>query len=429
MKPDEVAHFSDNVHLLGLFSFHPSGWVREAALVELEKFDDGNELSYLLIRANDWVVPIRNRSWSAIRRRLPTASAEVLVSNIGVIGRLADKTRLDMTGLLSDIHGALAARQESIEIAISSEDFRIRRAGYDIAWKLEEERRVKFIRRGLNDLDSLIRLRSATQAAACTDHEVRAELSSLLLSDSWYAVRMKGLYMIIADNSDQTEFILRKLIHDGARTVREAARFYLRASGINNFAQAYRDCLIRREDLVTDLLGIGECGSVSDAKLVKPYCAHETSRVASAALTAYAKLTPDEADEVLLRNLGNRYPSVSNTSRKLLLGRVSGDFAEQVAEIYQDRALEEHIRLNALKLLMEQGKWIKLIHLLRGVADTSPRIRAYSEHNLDRWRLRYNQSFTQPSEWQVSEITKIVTQLPIRGTSISRFLRSVLHEH
>lgn len=52
----------EKVHLLGIASMNASGYVREAAIQSLEKLDNPKIIPYLLMRLNDWVPTIREKS-------------------------------------------------------------------------------------------------------------------------------------------------------------------------------------------------------------------------------------------------------------------------------------------------------------------------------------------------------------------------------
>jgi hypothetical protein len=56
--------------VLGAISFHDDGHVREAAVRRLVALREGDELPFLLLRANDWVEPVRLMAREAVQQRL-----------------------------------------------------------------------------------------------------------------------------------------------------------------------------------------------------------------------------------------------------------------------------------------------------------------------------------------------------------------------
>ena len=74
VSPEQLGlleRFGDaSVSLLGMASFHQSGYVREAALKRLDLITSGAELPFLILRLNDWVSNVRDTAYEAIRTRL-----------------------------------------------------------------------------------------------------------------------------------------------------------------------------------------------------------------------------------------------------------------------------------------------------------------------------------------------------------------------
>ena len=313
IKPRQLSRIAgmDDVLFLGLLSFHPSGWVRSAATKRLGRLSGGYELDYLILRANDWVEPVRDLAWKAIRRRLHPDYAEAFARNMGNIVALEAKTRTSMDELLADIHGFLLSNPAVLNLATRHENFRIRRGAFRTAYRLDEEQLVKFIKRALRDTDSLTRLIAAKQAALLADVSLRNEFMHRMLSDRWHAVRSQALHMAVRDSGDATTEILLKLLLDQSRTVRSAARYYLRQLGVEDFRRIYIDVL-PSDHKVAAILGLGECGVADDAKAIESYLESSNSGILGAAVTATSRLLPNDSDNMLLTNLAHRHKAPSN---------------------------------------------------------------------------------------------------------------------
>lgn len=92
--------------------------VRQEAIAWLTSIGTGEELPYLLVRANDWVEPVRRAAAGAIRKRLHLSCAPALVEVLLLIFRLESTGRAahtDLTGavkaLLSDSAAEPAVRE------------------------------------------------------------------------------------------------------------------------------------------------------------------------------------------------------------------------------------------------------------------------------------------------------------------------------
>jgi len=427
IKPSQVTSIAaqNDVHILGLLSFHRSGWVRSKAIKRLNRLNVGSELDYLIIRANDWVEPVRKLAWKAIRRRLNADYAEAFARNMGAIVALEAKTRTRMDALLADIYDFLLTNPLVLDTAIGHEDFRVRRGAFQTAYRLDEDQRVKFIRLALRDPDSLIRLTAARQAASLTDVSLRNEFTQRMLLDRWHAVRSQALHMAVRDSGDATKDILLKLLLDRSRTIRSAARYYLRQRGTEEFRNIYIDALAGEHEVVA-ILGLGECGIVDDARAIEPYLQSSIPRTLSAAVNAMSRLLPDDSDDMLLENLAHLHKAPSNAAALQLRDRVSPKTQPRLVQIYDDVSLPLHARLNALKLLGAASKWDTLVLWLRGSENREPKIAEHCERGLRRWQQAFNRSFTEPSEAQIQEIRELMAQPFFARKSIAPFLSNVM---
>ncbi|HZS37948.1 MAG TPA: hypothetical protein VFF06_14020 [Polyangia bacterium] len=75
-----LARLADGWAALGMASFHSSGFVREAAVRELDTLDgsEKRELLFLVLRLNDWVAQVRKAALSAMEKRLLVRYADAL---------------------------------------------------------------------------------------------------------------------------------------------------------------------------------------------------------------------------------------------------------------------------------------------------------------------------------------------------------------
>lgn len=427
IKPTAISGIAaaDDVPILGLLSFHPSGWVRSEAVKRLDKLEGGDELVFLLIRANDWVDPVRKSAWEAVRRRLNSNYADSLANNMGLVVALEAKTRTSMDKLLGDIYDFLLSNPDGLHSAACSDDFRIRRAAYRTSYRLDEQQRAEFMNRALRDPDSLIRLHAARQAASLSDGRLRNEFQQIMLADHWQAVRSQALRMTVTDEDENTKSILLDLLLDRSRGVRSAARYYLSRMGIDDFRGMYRDA-IDSQHLTTAIQGLGECGLAEDAAVIKTYLTSTNPKILAACLTATSRLLPNESDGLLIGNLAHQHKTPSNAAARQLKGRVTPETQMAIARLFEDAGQPLHVRLNALKLLGGTGKWDRLLYWLRGSTDASPKISEYCERGLRRWQHVFNRSFAEPSKTQVDEIRRLMAEPSFESRPIAPFLKSVV---
>lgn len=415
----------DDVLILGLLSFHPSGFVRSYVIRSLAKLKSGAELPYLIIRVNDWVDEVRELAWKAIRSRFVAGYSTHLARNMSLILALEAKTRTSMVPLLADFYGFLKEHPEGLQRAVGSTNFRIRRAAFQAAYKLDEIERVPFVSMALQDSDSLTRLNAARQAAALSDKSLRDSFLKSMLDDRWHAVRAQALRMAVADSSESTKEILIQMLLDRSRSVRASARFYLGRMGVGDFRRTYLSELNGNQQ-VTAIAGLGECGVPEDAEVIAPFLKSTTPKILAAALMATSRLLPEECDDLLTECLAHPNRSVSNAAARQLKGRVSDQTRPAINQIYEDQDQSPHARFNALKLLGSANKWDRVIYWLRGVSDSSPRISGHCERGLRRWQYQFNRTFTEPTDEQLESIRELMSKRSFRHQPIAKFLTSVM---
>lgn len=92
---DERGYFA----ALAAGSFHPNGYYREKCLRELIAYG-GRALPYLMLRANDWVEPVREAALEASRQIVTECPPEVLLDALPFLYHLGLGQRRDQAGYL-----------------------------------------------------------------------------------------------------------------------------------------------------------------------------------------------------------------------------------------------------------------------------------------------------------------------------------------
>lgn len=117
-----------------LLSMHPDGYVREAAVARLARADSARAFPLLLVRAADWVGPVRERAQAAVRDRLrrsgwaETGSPEALRALALLEQMSAEGTRSSAfaSELLDRVRQMLGTAQ--LLVGLRDDDRRLRRA-------------------------------------------------------------------------------------------------------------------------------------------------------------------------------------------------------------------------------------------------------------------------------------------------------------
>lgn len=396
--PGFVSERSGGVRLIGLLSSHRSGFVREAAVKRLLARTDGAEVPYLLIRANDWVEPVRRLAHEALVARLRPDYVAHLAAHLPLVLRLGGGLRFVHRDLVDGTLKLLLEARPVLEDCLGGPDFRVRRACWQIL-TTAADRSIgsSLIDVGLRDRDPVVRLEVARFISTAGLDLVYRELDRLL-ADGSSAVRLAALELVVARLAGEAEARLRELALDESASVREAARFHLRLGRNSDIAALYRDAL-RREAArprVGAVMGLGEVGLPTDVVVLAPLLGRDQARLRRAAIRSVARLDGRPFVQQFIAALRDPAARVARAAGEALASSPIPP-EEPVAALIRDRTASVHSRCIALDSLVRLGRWRTLPYLLAACADEEERLRDRACIALDRWLWRYNRSFTAPS--------------------------------
>jgi HEAT repeat protein len=390
--------------ILGLASFHPSGYFREKAVGSLSLLTTGDELPYLIIRLNDWVVPIWNLADRAVRDRLTPQNARTIVDALPLIFGLRGRSRRDHHDLVRAAIGVLStpeARPE-LERGLRSEDSMIRRWCYQAIADLGTHGNTALLGYLVKDPSPTNRSKVLRQLIAkLTPEEVRP-LSAALLRDRSASVRSITLRLLHGFDPIAAVPDLERAISDDDPAVRNAARFHLRTHDDRyDFPALYRQELADPSAVRPGAIaGLGETGRADDTKTIAPFLSAGRARWVRAGLRAMAKLDYAGTKDTLIAHLGDPRPGVAKEARRLLLGRID---AVDAGAIHRDRFANPACpsRRHAAVLLCGLAKWDALRYILEVCADKDGRVVEVGRSALAKWLSRYNLSFITPTPDQL----------------------------
>lgn len=389
--------------VLGLLSSAPNGYVREAVVQRLALVGSGDELPPLLLRANDWVAPVRDRAMHALRARLVPAYAPYWIRTLRLVLRLQQTERGDtrplVEAVLALLHGD-DVRQAVVD-GLYAPDRVAARACFTILLRTGAPELEDVVLRGLGSDDVGIRLEAA-RAAARLDDLALADVLPRIMNDPFVRVRMAGAEIAAERTGLEVLPALTAALMDRGSAVRARARAVMARVQPMDFAAFYRvETTSDGPRLAEAVAGLGETGRAEDAAAVLPLVAHDRVRVRATAVRALDRLAGDAHPDVFTVSLGSSYPSVSRAAADALRRRVRLVSAASI-EVSLHPGAPVHVRRNALALLVARGKWDGLPWILRALVDEDPRIQRAAAEHLYRWRAQFNRTFTQPTAEQVA---------------------------
>ena len=182
--------------LLGLVSFHQSGYIRELAVRRLAQITSGQELPFLLLRLNDWVAPVNQLALSAVQERIMLGCADALVRNIIIVFDLEGRMRHQHGPVLSAIT-ALLKRPDcdaALQWGIAAPEKQVRRLCFRILREADDARLPGAVSRMLADSDPVIRLAAARCVRVKLPDDALHALLPLMKRDGSLPVRREALY-------------------------------------------------------------------------------------------------------------------------------------------------------------------------------------------------------------------------------------------
>lgn len=409
LRPAQLKHLATSEFassLLGLTSFHNSGYVREAAVRRLSTMTDGHEFPFLLIRLNDWVVPVRDAAAKAINTRLRPECAHHFLSNFRLVLRLQASGRVNRT-LVESIFELFRQEEchEVLQAGMKSSDRVLRRACFQLAANAEQSVRTGIIKAALADTDPVARAWAVRRFLPEVTAEELPSMAAPMLVDRFMPVRRDALWALATKCPGFASEFLKCALLDSHVGMREVARHFLTADGHFDIRQFYLDVLERREakTLAAAVRGLGETGGLEDTSVVSEFLSAPKSGLRRAATYAVGKLDAEHFIVQLMQMLADEMPGVSREALKALLPRAR---QQPLGEYWKLFANDKRVfvRRNALALLLRFGKWEKLPPLLLASADEDKRLASFAQSALRDWLKNYNRSFAEPTRTDFERI-------------------------
>jgi HEAT repeat protein len=408
-SPEELLHplmsKEEKVTILGLSSFHPNGYFREKAIRTLSSLETGGEIPYLLIRINDWVKQVRNTAKLQLLRYITQEHAMNFVNNLPLILRLRDCSRdehIDIVDAVVSILSSAEGAQKLIS-GLQSTDSKVRLACYKIILEtkvIDNRSVISCLIKDTNPYNRLFVLRNIRQGIT---QEEFADISQLLLHDKFAQIRIFVLEVLYDFMPEEAVGILEKSLFNSNQSVRELSRYVLSKEKKYDFAAIYRDSIEKNEKLYSAICGLGEKGDISDTEIIIKYMNSDVIRIVKACIIALAKLDIQGYKERIILMLKDERAGISRTARKVLHEKVDASDADTIYIIFK-QAVHVHVKINCCVLLCTLSKWSAIRYIIEFCADENERVSTLGQMALERWKLRYNSSFTTPTSSQIKEI-------------------------
>ena len=410
LRPQAVDSLRDSPEksaAFGVASFHANGRIRQAAVAHLAEIRDGSELPFLLLRANDWVHPVRTLATELVRQRIRADYAQHFLRYFPLALRLERCGHYKGLDLLTSVRDLLGEMPESDLIGcIRSEDRRTRREALNL-FEGFQSFSDEFRQEIMAHSDPAIRQWGARVALRGLLEKDILPLLLRLLGDPEATVRREALGSLAKMFPTQAGAAVRSGLLDTTSSVRWTAQYWL-----SKFEPSSEPSTVYRASLNGEqsakrraaILGLAETGSKADAALLFPFLQDSKTAVRKAAIRAISKLNGESAIGDFTRLLTDASPGVSREASDALrpfCWRV----ADSVVAIFRtDERL--FVRKNCFKLLARQSFWPQDIFLFEALRDSSEEIIALARKAIDGWLYRSRSCATGASAEQLNELRR-----------------------
>jgi HEAT repeat protein len=398
LRPESVSRLpktlASRTSILGLASFHRSGYVRESAVRELDLIEDGSEVPFLLLRLNDWVAAVRLAAKIAILPRLVPRNLEHFHRSIHLVFRLIEWKRDDHEAVVRAVMAQLVSPQHesALHELLNCEDRFVRRRCFQLAVGIEGPHQQRLVTAGLRATDEVVRFWAARSARKEFQGLQLLDALHLMGQDQFLPVRREALLGWIEREPDCAARHLDEALLDRGDSIRELARFHLTKLGKSDFANVYRKAVSRGDRIETALLGLGETGSSDDLSIIMPYVRNERVAIRAAAVRALGILSGEDAIQELLKSLQDDSRRVS-VAAKIGLERHLDDIDAANLLSIASSDYRMHVQMAALQLLDQIPTWTALPCLIQMAAHREPVLAEHSRMLIER---KFNRVFTNP---------------------------------
>lgn len=412
-NPKELLHplmsEVEKVAILGLGSFHPNGYFREKAIIALSDMKTGGAIPYLLIRINDWVRPVRNTSKEQLLRYITPEYAVYLVSNLPLVLRLKECSRDEHIDIIEAVVSVMSSVEGSQGLinGLQSADPKVRLACYKIILQtkvMDNRSVINCLVKDTNPYNRLFVIKNIRQEIS---EDEFYDISQLLLNDKFAQIRIVAIELFHSLIPEETITILEKSLFDNNQSVRDLSRYLLSKHDKYDFAAIYRNAIQKSERLYPSIFGLGETGNINDSEIIVKFMDSDVVKIAKAAINALARLDIQGYKEKILLFLNDDRAGLSKTARRVLSKEIDTGDAETIYRIFK-KATCEHVRINSCILLCSLSKWNAIRYIIEFCADKNEGVSIIGHSALERWKLKYNQSFTTPSNNQINEIRQVL---------------------
>ncbi|HOQ38170.1 MAG TPA: hypothetical protein PLR73_10745 [Acetivibrio sp.] len=412
-----------SVHLLGIASLNYSGYIREKALKLVAGLSDPRMVPYILLRLNDWVLPVRNLAADILKNTLVSENIDTFIENFCLIDKLHNVSRVDLKGVRNGIVEYLKNDNviDKIKTRLRHENVKKRLFCYSLLEdKIAED--IDIINSALKDKSFEIRM-WLVNAIKKLDENSRDDIIEKLLQDKSAKVRTA----VLRNYEDIVLLKFRErllnLLSDDNASVREDARFICKKhSIIKDFPEFYRQQILINP-VPGALVGLGETGDRNDYDLACKFFTHGDSKVKIPAMISMWYLSKDDAVKYVIDSLESDIPKIRKTAKKLLKKSKMPQILFEMRNRLEGDNTE--IKLFALEVICNYRGWHALEGILFAIANDEGIVLEKAKNLLGRCLTGLANIYTKPDKVTRDKIIGLYDDIRRKNVISDRTIREI----
>ncbi len=365
----EAVNDEDQAYVLILGTFHPNGYFRERCMDELAKVRGA--LPYLMLRANDWAEPVRERAFFLLDRYISQCSVAEILSAMPVLEKLQRSGRRS-DGQLEKLKNRISA---CVDQAFKSdgwmdiwpEDFSVRKSLYRLAIErrmISIEQMDEWLLRENDSCGMRILIKGILTHPDCTLARAAEYLSypSVPIRKSALEYRYEHL--------KESWPGLPAMLLDSGRSVREYAAYILERHTHLDIREYYLEHLKDKRPEYA-ILGLSEYSCRGNVDALLPGLGNPEKKVQKYTLLALGRQEDFEDEELLWNYLLDERADISKAACLSIQKRGFYPGAERIYHAYCSSE-KEHQKRYLLRLLLRENSWNRLPWLIRIYSEALP---------------------------------------------------------
>lgn len=360
----QLSRLNDTEYLtvLKLGTFHGSGYYRQKCMEALASYE--GTLSFIMLRLNDWVSPIRESAFVLVQKKLESCGICELFEALPMFAKVKDSRRRSddhMLQIEKKVQSILSAQISVTPIdEIHTYDVNIKNAIYRIVSKnriLDAHSMKHLLVLEKTGYGKTLLIRGILQHYECDEKQIQQYLQSKSPIIRYYAL----LYRY--EKQDNIWPGIEVMLMDKSRRIRDYVSYLLKKHSDFSILDYYKKKLKEKVTSIA-ILGISEYGNRQEIELIKTFLGADEDHIVAAALQAYGRLAAQEGEELYWKYLFDCRQMISARAYRMIR---KYNIYYGASTLYQAYLEKENTQLGdyLLKLLLREPSWERLPFVLR----------------------------------------------------------------